>query len=79
MTLRHMPDVYAPPGTPVAYIHDLPVDFAEASAFMAFQAGNHTPKDAEILAAWRVKMVLVHGTHILDRIAFINLEDVLRP
>jgi len=65
-------------GDTVAFVHGFPLNMAEALAFQAFQAGDHTQHDAEILAAWRVKTVLIHGYGALDKLAFINLEDVLR-
>jgi hypothetical protein len=79
MTLNpRLPDVHAPPGTPVAYVHGLPLDLSEACAFQAFQAGVQTPADTQTLAAWRVKMVMIHGYGVTEKLAFINLEDALQ-
>lgn len=58
------------PGKPVAFVCDLPLMHDEALAYMAYDAGVATPQQHALLAAWRVKMILAHGTWVAETIRF---------
>jgi len=59
---------------PVAFLFGLPMTREEAFAFSAFEAGNDTREQREMLVAWKVKMTLAHGTWVGDQLGRIKLE-----
>jgi hypothetical protein len=59
---------------PIAFLFDLPMDHAEAHAFSAFEAGVDTPEQRRLLLAWVVKMTMIHGTWVADRLGRIKME-----
>jgi hypothetical protein len=62
------------PAKPVAYLFgDLPLLLDEAYAVSNFEAGIATVRDREIMHAWLVKMILVHGTWVEDRCRFLQI------
>ena len=59
---------------PIAFLFGLPMTYAEAHAFSAYEAGVDTREQREVLVAWMVKMTLVHGTWVGDQLGRIKLE-----
>jgi hypothetical protein len=57
---------------PIAFLWGLPMNYAEACAFSAYEGGVWTANDHEILMAWVVKMTLVHGTWVGERLVFLQ-------
>jgi hypothetical protein len=61
------------PSKPVAYLFgQLPLMLNEAYAVSNVEAGVDTPADHAVLRAWLVKMILVHGTWVGERCAFLQ-------
>lgn len=55
---------------PVAYLLELPLNAAEALAYMAYSTDVYSGEQLAILRAWRVKMTLLHGTWVAQQIDF---------
>jgi hypothetical protein len=57
---------------PVAFIHNLPLTYREANAFSNIEAGFPAMGDREVMAAWLVKMTLLHGSWIADELPILH-------
>ena len=55
---------------PVAYLFGLPLMAREAHAFSNIEAGHPSEDDREVMRAWKVKMVLTHGSWVTDSMDF---------
>lgn len=65
---RHTLTPRTPPGQPVAFVANLPLDWMEAMAWSDAEAKVAGHAQLELLRAWKVKMALIHGSWVMDEL-----------
>ena len=60
---------------PVAFVFGLPLYINEALAFMAWEAGAATSEQLDTLLAWKVAMILSHGSWVDEELGSLKLSS----